>query len=77
MKVKREGQEEGVSRRSGGATIMDPGRVRRASVADFATHLGGSELHGAAISAESGSLVPPWGSQNGTKRLQQRSVERV
>ena len=52
-------------------------QVRGASAADFAIHLGGFELHGAAISAESGSLVPPWGSQNGTKRLQQRSVERV
>ena len=55
---------------------MGPRLVKGASVADFATHLGGFGAHGAAISAGLGSVVPPKGSQDGTKRLQQRSMER-
>ena len=56
--------------------MTGPRLVKGASVADFATHLGGFGAHGAAISAGLGSVVPPKGSQNGTKRLQQRSMER-
>ena len=56
--------------------MTGPRRVKGASVADFATHLGGFGAHGAAISAGLGSVVPPKGSQNGSKRLQRRSMER-
>ena len=65
-----------MSRRPGGATVTGPRRVRGASVADFTTHLGGFGAHGTTISTGSGSVVPPKGSQNETKRLQQRSMER-
>ena len=56
--------------------MTGPRLVKGASVADFATHLGGFGAHGAAISAGLRSVVPPKGSQNGSKRLQQRSMER-
>ena len=39
--------------------MTGPRLVKGASVADFATHLGGFGAHGAAISAGLGSVVPP------------------
>ena len=56
--------------------MTGPRLVKGASVADFATHLGGFGAHGAAISAGLRSVVPPKGTQDGTKKLQQRSMER-